>query len=304
MSYVTQSKIRIADIVLAFVGLTNAWIWRDEEEFEGFRSHDCPDLVLRLHHGRPAAQALGGEMVSSVAGVRSVYLSQDRWAYEFYPRDGIYMAERPPHQLLTFDRRFNVGDLYVSAHTTSERPAFRFGLFLFELFASMLPLYNGMMMHASGISDGRHGIIFAGPSGAGKSTLAGLWQECDGVNVLHDDRIILRKKGEQWWAYPVAGIGEFRAASAEGVVLKAIFLVSHATENQATRKGISHAATSLLAHISLPAYDSLAVNLGLDLLNDLVHKVPVYELGFLPEQSAVSLVRDVVRQRDVMECAR
>lgn len=294
LSHLKQSKIRIADIVFAIEGLTSPWTWRGEEAFEAFRSQDSADLVLRLHHGRRPAQALCGEMVRSVAGVRNIYLSQDTWAFEFYPRDRMLMPHRPPHQLLTFDRRFTAGDLYVWADGISKRPALEFGLFLFELFADMLPFYNGMMLHASGISDGGQGIIFAGPSGAGKSTLAELWQECDGVKLLHDDRIILRKKGEQWWAHPVAGIGEFRAACAEGVLLEAIFLVSHSQQNLAERMGVAKAAGALLPHISLPLYDAVAVRLGLDLLDDLLQKVPVYQLGFLPDDSAIDCIKDTI----------
>jgi len=102
----------------------------------------------------------------------------------------------------------------------------------------------------------------------------------------------------------VPGVGEPRQASPEGVALEAAFVLSHAEENAAERLKPAQAARSLLPHVSLPSYDAAAVDAGLRLLDELVHEIPIYGLGFLPDQSAVSLVRDVVRQRDVMECAR
>ena len=297
MSRVGQTKVRIADIVFAFSGLTNDWIWKHEGAFEGFRSRGSPDVMLRVHQGCPPPPTFAAEMVCSVAGSRNIYVGEDEWFFEFHPRDRELVPERPPRQLLIFDRRFTSGDLYVSTDAPSERPVFNLSLFLLELLANMLPFHNAMMLHASGICDGGEGIVFAGPSGAGKSTMAGLWQRHDGVRVLNDDRMILRKRKGQWWAYPAAGIGELGPDAPRCVELEAVFLLSHARANTAERKAISPAASSLLPHISLPAYDSVAVNLGLQLLDDLLHEVPVYELGFLPDETAVECVRGALQQR-------
>jgi hypothetical protein len=193
----TEVRIRIADITFALVGLTREWTWTDQDRFEAFASEGASDILLNVHAGDGCSQISSADMVYSVEGLRNVYLGEDRWAFEFHPYNRRVHPQRPPHQLLIFDRRFTEGDLYVSADSTSERHPFSFGLFLPELLSDMLPFYSGMMLHASGISDGGRGIVFAGPSGAGKSTMAGLWQRRDGIEVVNDDRMIVRKKGGQ-----------------------------------------------------------------------------------------------------------
>jgi hypothetical protein len=288
--------MQVAGITTAVAGLTSEWEWLDGGRFEAFYSDRPPDIVLRVHAARSGLRVPVGDLVYSLEGFRSVYLAQDTWAFEYCPHNRSLFPQRPPHQLLVFDRGFTLGDLYVYPSEASERPTFKFGLFLFELFAGMLPFRNGMMVHACGVDDGGRGIVFAGHSGVGKSTMAGLWQERDGVRILHDDRIILRKKGGRWWVYPVPGIGEFRPSSPKGVPLESVFLVSHAAENRGRRKGVSGAATSLLAHVSLPPYDSGAVNVGLRLLEDLLGEVPIYELGFVPDEAVVDYVRDTLSQ--------
>ena len=97
------------------------------------------------------------------------------------------------------------------------------------------------------------------------------------------------------------GVGEPRWGSPDAVALEVVFLLSQADENAAKPMNQGQAASSLIPHISLPSYDAVAVDSVLQLLDELVNEVPIYELGFLPDQTAVRVVRDVVRQRDVLE---
>jgi len=297
-------KTRIAGITFALEGLTKDWVWTDRDRFEALASDHAPDVVIRVHVASADERILVGNLVRTVDGLRNVYVDEESWAFEFVPYRREMYPQRPPHQTLVLDRRFTFGDLWVSVDTALEQPSFSFSLLLSELLTGMLPFHNGMMLHASGVDDGGRGIIFAGPSGAGKSTMAGLWQGYAEARVLNDDRIALRKKDDRWWAYPVPGVGEPRTGSQEGVRVEAAFLISHGDQNVAERMGLSQRASSLLTHISLPAYDAAATGIALQLLDELLKEVPVCELGFLPDDTAVSFVRDVVRHVDARECVR
>ena len=290
----TQVKIRIADITLAVVGLTRDWVWVDREPFEPYLSDGPHDVVLRVHSGPVGNSSPPGDLVRSVERLRNVYLGEETWAVDFHPYQRSLYPQRPPYQFMVFDRGFTNGDLYVSGDPVSEPPVFSLRLFLLDLLTDMLPFHNGMMFHAAGICEGGRATIFAGPSGAGKSTLAGLWRGNAGVRVLNDDRIILRRKEGRWWAYPVPAFGDLRSESPDGVLLKAAFVIQHAVENRARRIGSAEAAASLLPHIALPAYDAVAVGLDLELLEDLAEGVPVHELGFLPDLTAVEFIQDLV----------
>jgi len=301
MNAASEVRVRIAGITIAATCLSEDWAWTDGDRFAAFVSDDEPDVVVRVHVGPPAEGAPVGDPVRSLEGLRNIYLDEKNWTFEFRPHMREEYPQRPPHQILVFDRGFCTGDLYLSIEKGYEKPTFSFGVFLSELLGGMLPLRGGLMLHACGVSDDGRGIVFVGPSGAGKSTMAGLWKGHAGVRVLNDDRIILRRNGRRWWAYPVPGVGEPCRGSPEGVELEAVFLLSQAVENAAERMNQAGAASSLLPHISLPSYDAVAVDSVLQLLDELVNEVPIYELGFLPDQTAVRVVRDVVRQRDVLE---
>jgi hypothetical protein len=284
--------------------LTSDWTWRGRQHFDAVHDEAPPETLIRVHVGLPGKTLAAKDLVHSVEGLRNVYLDETTWALEFCPYRREVYPERPPYQVLIFDRRFTVGDLYVSVDPASERPDFYPGLFLLDLLPVLLPFHDGLMLHAAGLSDGDRGLVFAGSSGAGKSTLAALWGEQSGVRVLNDDRTILRKKDGRWWVYSVPGMGDLRAGSPRGARLEAAFDISHSRKDQARRSTEGEAATSLLRHISLPQYDSQTVSVSLALLEELVASVPVYQLGFVPDQSAVAFIREVLRRGQTAAPAR
>jgi hypothetical protein len=300
----SEVRIRIAGITIAATCLSDDWVWTDRDRFSAFLTDDDPDVLVRVHVGTAPAGVPVGDQVRSLAGLRNVYLDEKSWTFEFCPYLREEYPQRPPHQILVFDRGFCAGDLYLSLNESSEKPTFSFGVFLSELLAGMLPLRGGMMIHACGVGDDGLGIVFPGFSGAGKSTIAGLWEDHSGARVVNDDRIILRRTDRRWWVYPVPGVGEPRHGAPERVALDSVFLLSHARDNIAERLKRAEGATSLLPHISLPSYDAGAVDAVLQLLDELVSEVPVYRLGFLPDQAVVDLVRDTIRQPVALERAR
>ena len=302
MNAASEVRVRIAGITIAATCLSEDWAWTDGDRFAAFVSDDEPDVAVRVHVGPPAEGAPVGDPVRSLEGLRNIYLDEKNWTFEFRPHMREEYPQRPPHQILVFDRGFCAGDLYLSIEKGYEKPTFSFGVFLSELLGGMLPLRGGLMVHACGVSDDGRGVVFVGPSGAGKSTMAGLCTGLAGVKVLNDDRIILRRSDGRWWVYPVPGVGEPRRGAPERVALEAVFLLSHAQDNAAERMNRAEGASSLLPHISLPSYDPVAVDLVLQLLDELVNEIPTYKLGFLPDRAAVGLVRDVVRQRNALEC--
>ena len=53
---------------------------------------------------------------------------------------------------------------------------------------------DGVILHGCGISSDGRGVVFAGESGAGKSTLSRLWARKEGIEILSDDRVIVRRQ--------------------------------------------------------------------------------------------------------------
>lgn len=88
---------------------------------------------------------------------------------------------------------------------------------------SILHRYDGVLIHSSGVILNGEGVIFAGISGAGKTTISKLWRERDGVAILSDDRIIIRKERSGYFAYGTPWPGEGERPLQKGRRLKRYF---------------------------------------------------------------------------------
>ncbi len=290
-----ETKLQIADIV---VGVTCpaqvSWSLQDS----GLRrspASGSPSVVVTVRASEPPLDALGDEerVFSTSDGVRSICLDEHRWQLELHPRCCALPSGCLSHQLLTFDRRFTVGDLYVIQDHISGSPVFSFRAVLSDLLPNMLPFHGGIMLHAAGVSEGGQAVLFAGSSGAGKSTLAALWQRYEDAKVLNDDRIIVTRRDGQFWAYPGVGFGDVCSPPSAGAVLKQVHFLSHGRKNAAKRRHPSGAGSALVAHALLPPYHARAIRLALQLLEELVDEVPLYELSFVPDGTVVDFIRGI-----------
>lgn len=144
-----------------------------------------------------------------------------------------------------------------------------------------------MLIHGCGVIHEGHGLIFVGPSGAGKTTLARLWSQFDNAVVLGEECLALRTRDSRFWVFGTPWIGESQACSPLGAPVAGIYLIRHAQRNSLEPLAAERAAEKLLSRSFLASYDAEAAYRGLDFCLDLVGKVPVYDYGFVPDESAV-----------------
>jgi hypothetical protein len=187
-------------------------------------------------------------------------------------------------------------------------------------------------LHGCGIvrADGT-GNLFVGHSGAGKSTTTRLWTELEDVEVLSDDRIIVRRDERPDIETPreaasVAGRhevlrlrdssasrtshfaqddrtttgmrmygtpwhGEGMYASPGSAPLARIFILEHGHGNVLTRLSPSQAVAELFARSFVPFHRHEYVAAALDFLQELVGAVPCYHYAFEPTEAAVERIR-------------
>lgn len=149
---------------------------------------------------------------------------------------------------------------------------------------------KGAIIHACGISSNGRGILFVGESGAGKSTLAKMWDQEPGVDVLGDDRNIVRKKGNRFWTHGTPWHGEPKFASSETAILERIFFLRQGQEN-AIKELKGSSAVSLFLTTSFPPYwDTDGMAFTLDMFTDLTAQVPCHELTFRPDRSIIDFI--------------
>ena len=199
-----------------------------------------------------------------------------------------------PYKVAWFDKEFASGEVVV------HRPYFPRGHLVYPLeypldellLIHLLAAGRGVEVHACGVVDASgQGYLFAGQSGAGKTTMARLWQKTEEVQVLSDDRIILRYQSGRFWMYGTPWHGEAGLSSPARAPLKGVYLLRHGPSNRLVPLRRSSTAARLVACSFPPFYHSSGLDFTLGFLDQLVEAVPCYELSFTPDERVIALVR-------------
>jgi len=151
---------------------------------------------------------------------------------------------------------------------------------------------GGAILHAAGVEILGKGYIFPGRSGAGKSTLARQLNDAARGEVLSDDRVAVRKIGNDFSMFGTPWPGEAGAALNKAAPLSGIFFISQGTENRIRDLNRQEALERLLPVTSIPWYDREVMIEILDLCDDLSSYVPAYELCFRPDGEVVHVLEE------------
>ncbi|MCI5131496.1 MAG: hypothetical protein D3904_08210 [Candidatus Electrothrix sp. EH2] len=152
--------------------------------------------------------------------------------------------------------------------------------------------HKGIIIHAGGGSVQGKGIVFAGTSGAGKSTLSELLSASPDNRLYSDERLVIRFVDEQWnlWGTPWQGTGNI--ARNETSPLSALVFLRQAEKTQITELSPSAGLHRLLQVVSIPWYSAEWTNKGLAVCESLIQDIPMFELAFRPDQTAVDAVEE------------
>lgn len=287
--------IRIADIVFDLSSDSLTGRIPLEDAYTDFLCDEEPEVTIRAHYNGVPQLPLHEE--------NKVFDSEMLWS--LYRRDGrnVFLLKSPlfgplPYRAAIFDGSFRKGDVYsrdLSPPMPSDDSLFNpLSYPLSELLmVCLLAQGRGLMVHACGILDRGKGYLFAGNSTHGKTTMARIWK--DRSIVLNDDRIVLRQHNGRFWMYGTPWHGDYNAVSPEGVPVEKIFFLRHAESNTIERKKGGIASAMVLTRCFPPLWDAEGMRFTLDFCSQLVDVIPCYELGFLPSEDVIELVRSVER---------
>jgi len=168
------------------------------------------------------------------------------------------------------------------------------GLSMYIGFETVFMLANALMLHSSFVKFNECGILFSAPSGTGKSTQAELWKEHMGADIINGDRAGVINENGSWVAYGLNYAGSSNIFRNEKAPVKAVVMLKQGPENTIRRLGAREALTLLYPQLSIHVWDDRFVTRALNILQELITTVPVYELSCLPDKGAVELLHNTL----------
>ena len=230
---------------------------------------------------------------------RRLFDSGSLW--QLYREDGGYRFRlsgiRPgqnTYKVALFNEDFTRGEVICDPlRIPQDEPLYPLQYPLDELlFINLLARGRGVEIHSCGVSDADgNGYLFVGESGAGKSTSGRIWLREPGVQLLSDDRIIVRREGDKFWMYGTPWHGEAELSAALKVELKRIFFLRHGESNRVVPQRRVEAAARLFSNAFPTFYNAEGLSFTLEFLDELTGSVPCAELVFVPDERVVDFVR-------------
>lgn len=163
---------------------------------------------------------------------------------------------------------------------------------------------RGVIMHGCGVVYRESAFVFAGVSGSGKSTLARrLMNDCAGLCVLSDDRIIVEGGAGRYDAHGTPWLGEADLALNSSAPLCGILLLRKGLEFSLEQLARGAAARCLMPALAVPWYDANVMNSLLEFFDLLLTDIPVFEVIIPREGSLRSLMPGVAAEAEKIRMA-
>ena len=150
------------------------------------------------------------------------------------PEDGIPVLHTRSWEYFKYNGRpffrFSSGDLAeigegfkkIKVYIQNKSGQLLFYLFPEILYSFILPEFSGILLHACGVKMDNRIFVFLAPSEGGKSTIARLALK-KRLILLNDDRIIVRKIRNKFYAFGNPWHGEVEVTSSEWGEVKELF---------------------------------------------------------------------------------
>ncbi len=145
---------------------------------------------------------------------------------------------------------------------------------------------HGVLMEYEG-----KGVILCAPSGTGKTTHARLWRDKRNALILNGDRAVCRKADGIWTGYGLPWSGTSGEQINRSVPIKAIAVLERGEKNEAYRVEQLQAFGAVLPHILCPTWDAGQSGKAMDILEELLRKIPVIRFKCRPDPESVEILQ-------------
>jgi hypothetical protein len=290
-------KLGIAGVIIEFTADSNLVLEVPEHHRPFVVGEGWPDLSLTVHYGPLPELKLEEKSLNNEV------------AFSLYQRGGQYVITMrshlcgpSPYRMALIGSDFRRGELYIrrlyvpgkpfrTCPVKDGRPGIDPTCILDKaLLVILLSRGRGIEFHGCGVILDGEGLLFTGLSGDGKSTMAKLWRQREDATVIGDERIVVRRVDGCFWIYGTPWPSSAGTTSPLGAPLKRVFLIKHSPRNCLTPIKASDAVSSLLVRSFSSYFEHSGVTYTLGLLNEIVERLPCYELGFVPDESVLDFV--------------
>jgi hypothetical protein len=241
------------------------------------------DILIKVRSGKPDIKdylpVYSATHQSSDKPLWTVWKKNDFFCF----KDSVLKGEKEFYAIT--DYAFKTWEIYTNNHSGRIDPFIHPVGSLIVMYSCLA--YGGILMHASAVNFQGRGIIFTGKSGSGKTTISELFKTSGGI-VINDDKIILRKMGNNIVIYncPMT-----YADQRKSVILSECYILSHSQKNhiEAVNK-----VSALAAYAIQHNFDPDIINKQLKVFSEAFANVPIFKLGFFPDQDIIKLINNRV----------
>ena len=158
------------------------------------------------------------------------------------------------------------------------------------LMTYVLARRQGLLLHSAGVMCRGKLWLLAGKSRAGKSTASLLLKGREGIELLSDDRIVVRKIGSEFIGYGTPWPGEARIAANRSAPLAGILFLDQSPLNQIDEIDASDAFEKLMPITSVPWYEPELFPTVMDFCGMIAENLPMLRLQFRPDKDAADMI--------------
>jgi hypothetical protein len=237
-----------------------------------------PDAVKVFH--APFVEEMNGILVQNNPNFWSIWKNDS----SLFIKTILPLSTVEKKAVLRFSLSEKEWNLWIDTDETEVDP-FEYpldGLILYYLSV----INNDIMIHASGVSHDGEGYLFTGVSGKGKSTMANLW-DAHGAQVIHDDRLIIRKKGD---SYRMFNTPVYDNDYPLECPLSKIFVIEHGKENIMVPLKEAASVSQIMANCIQHTWDSRIVGNLMESVSGMCNTIPAFKLNFSPGRSVIDFI--------------
>jgi len=198
-----------------------------------------------------------------------------------------------PYKVVITDRRFSDFLIYSKPNQYNELHPLEYPLVDLSVTGYININKIGIILHSACISLNGKGCLFAGVSGSGKSTISQIWQTDKDVDVLTDERVLIRQFREGIWAFGTPWHGTEKIHKNKGASIEHIFFIKHGNTNKANRISKTDAANRLIVRCFPSFWNREGITFALDFCMIIAGGVKCYELEFVNNTSLIAYIKSI-----------